>query len=90
VQFHRPPQLPILLHPMLYKSDADALYGEYYDHGRRALWLGKLVRDAAGLPGCTCSCPAMLKDACMWLAVMRTPGILLSCMRAKGVASDAA
>ena len=45
-QFNRPAQLPILIHPMLYNTDADQLFGEYYDHGRRAIWLGRQVRSS--------------------------------------------
>jgi hypothetical protein len=43
VQFNRPPELPTVIHPLLYKSPAKQLYGEFYDHGRRAVWLGKQV-----------------------------------------------
>lgn len=41
--FNRPAQLPTLIHPMLYNTKADELFGEYLDHGRRAIWLGKQV-----------------------------------------------
>ena len=42
-QFNRPAELPTLIHPMLYNTKADELFGEYFDHGRRAIWLGKQV-----------------------------------------------
>ena len=42
-QFNRPAELPTLIHPMLYNTKADKLFGEYFDHGRRAIWLGKQV-----------------------------------------------
>ena len=72
LQFNRPGELPILLHPMLYKSDADQLYGEYYDHGLRAYWLGPQVRRTPpALPFSGSSVLLASYDIPMRMAIMR-------------------